>query len=154
VLEANQLLQPVVVGFGGADRIQRSEINELLGVLCHTRFGLAPSGGIHMQFERGKAPETPNAPYRAARVMNERWRSAGPGFELGWAGSRLTLRSSQDQPGSQDAALLNFGTRSHCIESCLKHLFQMTVHWQPRLVSSVSGLVPCCALFFESVLPS
>jgi hypothetical protein len=36
-----------------------------------------------MQFERGKPPETPNAPYRAARIRDERWRSAGPGFEPG-----------------------------------------------------------------------
>jgi hypothetical protein len=36
-----------------------------------------------MQFERGKPPETPNAPYRAARIKDERWRSAGPGFEPG-----------------------------------------------------------------------
>jgi hypothetical protein len=60
-------------------------------------FGLAPSGGICMHFERGKPPETPNAPYRAARIKDERWRSAGPGFELGRAGPRLSLRSSQDQ---------------------------------------------------------
>jgi hypothetical protein len=49
-----------------------------------------------MQFERGKPPETPNAPYRAARVKNERWRSAGPGFGPGRAGPRLSLTSSQD----------------------------------------------------------
>jgi hypothetical protein len=36
-----------------------------------------------MQYERGKPPETPNAPYRAARIKDERWRSAGPGFEPG-----------------------------------------------------------------------
>jgi hypothetical protein len=36
-----------------------------------------------MQFERGKPPETPNALYRAARIKDERWRSAGPGFEPG-----------------------------------------------------------------------
>jgi hypothetical protein len=36
-----------------------------------------------MQFERGKPPESPNAPYRAARIKDERWRSAGPGFEPG-----------------------------------------------------------------------
>jgi hypothetical protein len=32
-----------------------------------------------MKFVRGKPPETPNAPYRAARVKDESWRSAGPG---------------------------------------------------------------------------
>jgi hypothetical protein len=42
-----------------------------------------------MQFERGKPPETPNAPYRAARIKDEKWRSAGPGFEPGRAGPRL-----------------------------------------------------------------
>jgi hypothetical protein len=49
-----------------------------------------------MQFERGKPPETPNAPDRAARTKNERWRSAGPGFEPGQARPRLSLTSSQD----------------------------------------------------------
>jgi hypothetical protein len=49
-----------------------------------------------MQFERGKPPETPNAPYRAACIKDERWRSAGPGFEPGRAG-RLSLTSSQDE---------------------------------------------------------
>jgi hypothetical protein len=44
-----------------------------------------------MQFERGKPPETPNAPYRAARIQDERWRAAGPGFEPGRAGPRLSL---------------------------------------------------------------
>jgi hypothetical protein len=33
-----------------------------------------------MRFERGKPPETPNAPYRAVRIKDERWRSAEPGF--------------------------------------------------------------------------
>jgi hypothetical protein len=42
-----------------------------------------------MQLERGKPPETLNAPYRAARIKDERWRSAGPGFEPGRAGPRL-----------------------------------------------------------------
>jgi hypothetical protein len=36
-----------------------------------------------MQFETGKPPETPNAPDRAARIKDVRWRSAGPGFEPG-----------------------------------------------------------------------
>jgi hypothetical protein len=49
-----------------------------------------------MQFERGKPPETPNAPYLAARIKDERWRSAGQGFEPGRAGPRLSFRSSQD----------------------------------------------------------
>jgi hypothetical protein len=49
-----------------------------------------------MQFERGKPPETPNAPCRAARIKDERWRSAGPGFEPGRAGPQLSLASSQD----------------------------------------------------------
>jgi hypothetical protein len=49
-----------------------------------------------MQFERGKPPETPNAPYRAARIKDERWRSARAGFEPGRAGLRLSLTSSQD----------------------------------------------------------
>jgi hypothetical protein len=50
-----------------------------------------------MQFERGKPPETPNAPYRATRIKNDRWCSAGPGLEPGRAGPWLSLRSSQDQ---------------------------------------------------------
>jgi hypothetical protein len=50
-----------------------------------------------MQLERGKPPETPNAPYRAARIKDERWRSAGPGFEPGRAGPRLSLTSSEDE---------------------------------------------------------
>jgi hypothetical protein len=49
-----------------------------------------------MQFERGKPPETPNAPYRAARIKDQRWRSAGPRVESGRAGPRLNLTSSQD----------------------------------------------------------
>jgi hypothetical protein len=59
-------------------------------------YGLAPSEGIYMQFERGKPPETPNAPYRAARIKDERGRSARPGFEPGRAGPLLSFRSSQD----------------------------------------------------------
>jgi hypothetical protein len=54
-----------------------------------------------MQFERGKPPENPNAPYRAARIKDERWRSAGPGFEPGRAGPRLSLTSSQDKDVSR-----------------------------------------------------
>jgi hypothetical protein len=50
-----------------------------------------------MQFERGKSPETQNTPYRAARIKDERWRSAGPGFEPGRASPRLSLTSSQDE---------------------------------------------------------
>jgi hypothetical protein len=46
-------------------------------------FGLAPSGGIYMQFERGKLPETPNAPYQAACIKDERWRSADRDLNLG-----------------------------------------------------------------------
>jgi hypothetical protein len=42
-------------------------------------FGLAPHGETHMQFERGKPPETPNAPYLAAHVKDERWCWVGPG---------------------------------------------------------------------------
>jgi hypothetical protein len=34
-------------------------------------FGVAPSGGICMHFERGKPPETLNALYRAARMQDE-----------------------------------------------------------------------------------
>jgi hypothetical protein len=49
-----------------------------------------------MQFGRGKPPETPNAPYRAARIKDERWRLAGPGFEPGRVGLRLSLISPQD----------------------------------------------------------
>jgi hypothetical protein len=60
-------------------------------------FGLASSGGVYMQFGRGKPPETPNAPYRAALIKDERWRSARPGFEPGRAGPRLSLTSSQDR---------------------------------------------------------
>jgi hypothetical protein len=43
-----------------------------------------------MQFEREKTPETPNAPHGAARIKDERWRSAGPGFGPGRAGPRLS----------------------------------------------------------------
>jgi hypothetical protein len=64
-----------------------------------------------MQFERGKPPNTPNAPFRAARIKDERWRSAGPGFEPGRAGPRLSLTSSQDEhdsnvPSLDDSLLL------------------------------------------------
>jgi hypothetical protein len=39
-----------------------------------------------MQFETGKPPETPNEPYRAAHISDERWCSAGPGFiRCGWS---------------------------------------------------------------------
>jgi hypothetical protein len=68
------------------------KINKLFedyAILAYS-FHLAPHGGIHMQFERGKSPETPNAPYRAARIKDERWRSAGPGFEPGRAGPWLS----------------------------------------------------------------
>jgi hypothetical protein len=51
-----------------------------------------------MQFKRGKPPETPNAPFRAALIKDERWLSAGPGFEPVRAGPRLNLTSSQDGP--------------------------------------------------------
>jgi hypothetical protein len=54
-----------------------------------------PGGRVHMQFERRKPPETPNAPYRAAHTKDETWRLAGPGFEPGRAGPRLSLRSTQ-----------------------------------------------------------
>jgi hypothetical protein len=47
-----------------------------------------------MQFERGKPPETPNAPYRAARIKDDRRRLAGAGFEPGRVGPRLSLTSS------------------------------------------------------------
>jgi hypothetical protein len=76
--------------------------NKLFGdyAILAESVGLAPHGGIRMQFERGKPPETPNAPYRAACSKDERWRSAGPGFEPGRACPRLTLTSSQDvNPG-------------------------------------------------------
>jgi hypothetical protein len=43
-----------------------------------------------MRFDRGKPAETPNAPYRAARMKDERWRSVEPGFEPGRAGPWLT----------------------------------------------------------------
>jgi hypothetical protein len=48
-----------------------------------------------MQFERGKPPETPNAPYRAARMKDERWRSAEPGFEPGRAGPRFNEKKKR-----------------------------------------------------------
>jgi hypothetical protein len=48
-----------------------------------------------MQFERGKPPETPNVPYRAARVKDERSRSGGPGFEPGRIARMADLRPSQ-----------------------------------------------------------
>jgi hypothetical protein len=81
-----------------------------------------------MQFERGKPPETPNAPYRAARIKGERWRSAGPGFEPGRAGPRLSLTSSQDDvPYMYAVVLFNAPFRAysalykkllHCGRSC------------------------------------
>jgi hypothetical protein len=76
------------------NRVQ-DKTNRLCGdyATLASSFGLAPSGGIYMQFERGKSQETPNAPYRAARIKDERWRSAGPGFELGRAGPRLSFRT-------------------------------------------------------------
>jgi hypothetical protein len=58
-----------------------------------------------MQFERGKPPETPIAPYRAARIKDERWLSAGSGFEPGRAGPRLSLTSMPPHyptPGSMN----------------------------------------------------
>jgi hypothetical protein len=58
-----------------------------------------------MKLERGKPPETPNADYRAARIKDERWRSAGPGFEPGRAGPRLSLTSSQDEHKPTAAAV-------------------------------------------------
>jgi hypothetical protein len=64
-----------------------------------------------MQFERGKPPETPNALYRAARVKDERWRSAGPGFELGRAG-RLSLTSSQEE-----LTLVNLTSPMDCFDA-------------------------------------
>jgi hypothetical protein len=59
-----------------------------------------------MQFERGKAPETTNAPYRAPRIKDERWRSAGPGFAPGTAAeffaSRAGSSRKQKEPSSDD----------------------------------------------------
>jgi hypothetical protein len=63
-----------------------------------------------MQFERGKPPETPNAPYRAARIKDERWSSAEPGFEPGRAGPRLSERLP----------------RTQCIGKGSTHKFRMT----------------------------
>jgi hypothetical protein len=76
-----------------ASYVLLKQINILFGdyAILAERFGIAPHGGIHMQFERGKPSETPNAPYRAACIKDERWRSAGPGFEPVRAGPRLSL---------------------------------------------------------------
>jgi hypothetical protein len=71
-----------------------------------------------MQFERGKPPETPNAPYRAAGLKDERWRSAGPGFEPGRAGPRLSLTSSQDYVHATcpvQFCTLRFYSTQHCV---------------------------------------
>jgi hypothetical protein len=45
------------------------KINKLLGeyATLALSFGLAPSGGCYMQFEKGNPPEIPNAPYRYTR---------------------------------------------------------------------------------------
>jgi hypothetical protein len=43
-----------------------------------------------LAIRKGETTRTPNAPYRAARIKDERWRSAGPGFEPGRAGPRLS----------------------------------------------------------------
>jgi hypothetical protein len=76
-----------------------TKINKSFGdyAILALSFGLAPSGRIYMQFEKKKPPGIPNAPFRAARIKDERWRSAGPGFEPGRAGPRLSLRSCQEQ---------------------------------------------------------
>jgi hypothetical protein len=52
----------------------RPWLNKLFGdyTILALSFGLAPSGGLDMQFERGKPPESSIAPYRAARVQDER----------------------------------------------------------------------------------
>jgi hypothetical protein len=99
--------------------------------------GLAPSGGIHMQFERGKPQETPNAPYRAARIKGDRWRSAGLGFEPGRAGPRMSCcvvrhcpsqdaveaflsntRSSDTQESIQITQVMHYQSVSQCIRDC------------------------------------
>jgi hypothetical protein len=46
---------------------------------------------------KGETPETSNEPRRAAGIKDEGLHSAGPGFEHGRAGPRLSVRPSYDQ---------------------------------------------------------
>jgi hypothetical protein len=71
-----------------------------------------------MQFERGKPPETPNAPYRAARMKDERWSSAGPGFEPGRAGPRLSYSRQISSNISRSAQLLNTSEKCNNLQTC------------------------------------
>jgi hypothetical protein len=84
-----------------------------------------------MQFERGKPPETPNAPYRAARIKDERWGSAGPGFEPGRAGPRLSLTSSQDE-GECVVSPARLRPRRHAVPltMCLRLVEHLRWHGQ------------------------
>jgi hypothetical protein len=45
---------------------------------------------------KGGNHQKPQTHPTAARIKDERWRSAGPGFEPGRAGPRLSLKSSHD----------------------------------------------------------
>jgi hypothetical protein len=62
-------------------------------------FGLAPSGGIHMQFIKGKPPETQYATCPGARAKRQEVALGRRGCEPGHIGALLSLRSSQDQHG-------------------------------------------------------
>jgi hypothetical protein len=59
-----------------------------------------------MQFEGGKPPDSP---HRAPHIKDERWRSAGLGFEPGRAGAWLSLTFSQDDKYRAHAGHLHPG---------------------------------------------
>jgi hypothetical protein len=69
-------------------------------------FGLAPSGGIHMQFVKGKPPETQNATCPGARAKRREVALGRPGFEPGSLGAWLSSRPfiQQEMSHSQSNA--------------------------------------------------
>jgi hypothetical protein len=113
-----------------------------------------------MQFERGIPPGTPNAPYRAARIKDERWRGGGggwgPGFEPGRAGPRLSVTSSQDDLYEDVDHVNSCSVRWSMLPICIPQ------HAEPLLRAacvcsvedSISGsfilsLCQCCPFLFE-----
>jgi hypothetical protein len=54
-------------------------------------FGLAPHGGIHMQFVKGKPPETQCATCPGARAKRREVALGRPGFEAGRIRAWLSL---------------------------------------------------------------
>jgi hypothetical protein len=81
-----------------------------------------------MQFEWGKPPETPNAPYRAARIKEQRWRSAGPGLE----------------PEGPAAELNVFPGRLHLRDLIPPPGYQVEVPWPCLLAKDSAGLGLAC----------